>query len=114
MILTRDLGILKQRRVRHGYFVRATDPDRQIEELLRIFNLLHCCRPLSRCIKCNGKLQRVIKEAVSDRLSPGTRRSYQHFYQCHDCLQLYWRGAHFSGLMEKLARCGMETTSPPH
>ncbi|WP_107851745.1 Mut7-C RNAse domain-containing protein [Oceanimonas marisflavi] len=104
IILTRDLGILKQARVQYGYFVRATAPNRQIGEVLQAFELKERCRPLSRCIKCNGEVERVAKSRVESRLPDGTRRSYELFYQCRACGQIYWRGAHYARLMEKLAR----------
>ncbi len=103
IILTRDLGILKQGRVQHGYYVRSTNPGRQIEEVLEVFNLMDRCDPLSRCIRCNGEVIRVTKAAVEQQLPPGTRRSYDRFYQCRECRQVYWRGAHYVGLMGKLA-----------
>ncbi|MEH6471793.1 MAG: Mut7-C RNAse domain-containing protein [Halopseudomonas sp.] len=109
-ILTRDLGILKQGRVRHGYFVRSTDPNQQVEELLHIFDLPRHYRPLSRCIRCNGGLRSVTKDAIKHLLPAGTRRSYNKFYQCQLCRQVYWSGAHYSGLMEKLSRCGLHQT----
>ncbi|MDP5291115.1 Mut7-C RNAse domain-containing protein [Oceanimonas sp. CHS3-5] len=104
IILTRDLGILKQVRVQYGYFIRATDPDCQIEEVLQAFELMARCRPLSRCINCNGEVEQVAKSQVASRLPDGTRRSYQLFYQCRTCGQVYWRGAHYARLMQKLAR----------
>ncbi len=108
IILTRDLGILKQLRVQHGYFVRATDADCQIKELLQAFALAEQCRPLSRCIRCNGELRQVSKSAIETLIAAGTQRSYQQFYQCHRCRQVYWRGAHYAGLIDKLARGGVE------
>ena len=101
IILTRDLGILKQGRVRWGYYVRSTDPARQISELAAQFELASRCRPLSRCINCNGELERVEKALIEDQLPEGTRRSYDTFYRCRRCQQIYWRGAHYLGLMGK-------------
>ena len=33
IILTRDLGILRQKRVTHGYWMRNTDPNKQLIEV---------------------------------------------------------------------------------
>lgn len=111
LILTRDLGILKQLRVKHGYFVRSSDPSRQIEELLELVDLAHQCRPLSRCINCNGLLAKVDKEKIARQLPAATRDNYQQFFQCRDCQQLYWRGSHYAGLMAKLAQHGIKADS---
>jgi uncharacterized protein with PIN domain len=39
IILTRDKGILKDGRVTHGYWLRATDPLSQVEEVVRALQL---------------------------------------------------------------------------
>ncbi|RDE18472.1 hypothetical protein DV711_17645 [Motiliproteus coralliicola] len=103
IVLTRDLGILKQARLPWGYFVRAIEPTRQITEITDYFTLADFWQPLTRCINCNGMLARVSKDDILEQLPPGTRRSYDNFYQCHDCRQLFWRGAHYIGLMAKLS-----------
>jgi hypothetical protein len=36
----------------------------------------------------------VPKEAIADRLEPGTRRSYDDFSRCDACGRIYWKGAH--------------------
>lgn len=101
IILTRDLGILKQGRVRHGYFVRHTAPDRQIAEIVETFDLAPRFRPLSRCINCNGELEEVDKSRVLAELPERTRRCYDTFFRCRQCSQVYWRGAHYRGLLKK-------------
>ncbi|HUF82235.1 MAG TPA: DUF5615 family PIN-like protein, partial [Burkholderiales bacterium] len=39
IILTRDKGILKDGRVTHGYWLRATEPLAQVEEVVRVLQL---------------------------------------------------------------------------
>ncbi len=105
ILLTRDRGLLKRRRVIHGYHVWATDPEAQIAEVLRRFDLAGRVKPFSRCLRCNGPLTPVAKETVLDRLEPLTRRYYDEFAICSTCDQVYWRGSHFQrmqGLVERL------------
>jgi hypothetical protein len=40
ILLTRDAGLLKRNAVTRGYYVRETSPRRQLEEVLRRFDLL--------------------------------------------------------------------------
>ncbi|MBN1967207.1 MAG: Mut7-C ubiquitin/RNAse domain-containing protein [Anaerolineae bacterium] len=103
IVLTRDRGVLKRSRVRHGYYVRATDPRQQIVELLRHYGLFEAVRPFRRCMRCNGLLEPVEKAAVYDELLPGTREYHDEFYRCQDCGQLYWPGAHFEQLQAFIA-----------
>jgi uncharacterized protein len=104
ILLTRDRGLLKRREVSHGYCVRATDPRRQIVEVLRRFDLFRSVSPFSRCLRCNGVLQPVDREEVLERLPPKTRKYYDEFDLCPSCDRLYWKGSHY----ERLARLVQE------
>ena len=100
IILTRDLGILKNKRVTHGYYVRSQDPAKQIEEVIRRFDLEGQINPLSRCINCNGRIVTVEKEAIKHLLKPKTRMHYHEFFRCSGCDKIYWEGSHFKKMME--------------
>jgi uncharacterized protein with PIN domain len=94
-LLTRDRILLQRKVITRGYFIRATQPLQQTVEVLRRFDLSGDIRPLGRCIRCNGLLEEIGKDAIEARLEPRTRRYYQHFRICPDCGQIYWRGSHF-------------------
>ena len=49
IILTRDIGLLKNGLVTHGYWVRSQQPLEQAREILRRFGLRAAVRPFSRC-----------------------------------------------------------------
>lgn len=93
-LLTRDVGVLKHRVVTRGYFVRETQPARQLVEVLRRFDLVTGAVPFSRCVRCNGVLQAVPKHRVEHLLEPRTREHYREFSQCPGCGHVYWRGSH--------------------
>jgi uncharacterized protein len=94
ILLTRDVGLLKRGIVRHGYFVRETNPEKQIREVVAYYHLLPHLDSFRRCAKCNGTLIDVEKDAISDRLPPMADEYFDHFRMCEDCQQLYWRGSH--------------------
>lgn len=98
IILTRDRGLLKLRRVTHGYFIRSQQADQQVIEVLHRFDLFSRADPLSRCIACNGRIRMVEKMTVQDSLPPRTRRYYDEFFQCETCGKVYWKGSHVSRL----------------
>ena len=95
ILLTRDRGLLKRSEVTHGYCVRGTNPRRQLVEVLRRFDLFQAATPFTRCIRCNGSLRPVAKEAVSHRLQPKTRQYYNEFRICQACDRIYWKGSHY-------------------
>lgn len=99
IVLTRDIALLKNKSVRRGYFVRATDPKKQIREIVRHFALGEKMRPFRLCLVCNGKIRRVAKSKVESRLPPLTKKYCEKFYQCLNCDKIYWQGAHYKQLL---------------
>ncbi|MBN1794187.1 MAG: hypothetical protein JW844_04405 [Candidatus Omnitrophica bacterium] len=94
IILTRDKGILKQRRVRYGYYVRGDSLTERMRGIVRRYDLTGKIKPFARCVGCNGRLRRVRKERVLSELEPLTRRYYDEFYRCISCGKIYWEGSH--------------------
>ncbi len=96
IILTRDRGILKHARVRQGYLVGSSEPERQVCEVLERYRLHQQIRSLFRCPCCNDLLEPVPKQQILHRLLPKTARYYQNFQLCRGCDQLYWQGSHYA------------------
>ncbi len=104
IVLTRDRRLLHHKAVTHGYWVRSVDPERQVAEVVRRFQLERAVMPFHRCLKCNGLIRPVDKRAVVDRLEPKTRRYYDEFHQCSQCGKVYWQGPHYGRLEETVRR----------
>jgi uncharacterized protein len=98
ILLTRDRGLLKRRRVTHGLFVRPDPPVEQVAELVRRLDLGDRLAPFTRCLRCGGELAAVAKAEVEERLEPLTRRHVHEFHRCGACGHVYWRGSHHDRL----------------
>lgn len=112
IVLTRDRRLLHHRAVTHGYWVRAVEPERQVAEVVRRFQLEWRVAPFRRCLACNGAIEPVNKEAVLHRLEPATRRYYEEFSQCTGCGQVYWKGPHYARLAAMVNRLAGGNTAP--
>jgi hypothetical protein len=99
ILLTRDLALLKRRRVAHGYFVRETLPHPQLVEVLRRFGPLDV-HPFSRCLRCNDVLRDVPKSAIDAALLPRIRQHFDQFKACAGCGRVYWKGSHWERLVQ--------------
>jgi uncharacterized protein with PIN domain len=99
ILLTRDVGLLKRAEVRFGHYMRATDPERQLTEVMRRYALAEALSPFSRCARCNGSLRAVPKTEVADALPPLVRARYEEFRRCESCGQLYWPGSHYQRVL---------------
>jgi len=111
VLLTRDVGLLKRREVRRGYFVRATDPRAQASEVVRRFRLLDAAAPFTRCVRCNTPLERADKAAVASKLPVRTADAHDHFMRCPTCGRVYWKGSHYDRMRALIERIRSEASS---
>jgi len=102
IVLTRDKGLLKQRLVTHGYFVRNIESEKQLREVVRALQLESALRPFTRCRECNAELREVPKAEVLARLPEKVRAAYERFSLCPGCGRVYWEGTHYQRLRRLL------------
>ncbi len=102
ILLSRDRGLLMRKQVVQGCLVRSSNPQVQLLQVLRRYDLRSCATPFTRCVNCNGMLQYVSKDDVLDQLEPLTRRYFDEFHRCEACGQVYWRGSHQQKLINWL------------
>jgi uncharacterized protein with PIN domain len=108
-ILTRDKGMLRRRDVDRGYFVRATESEAQLAEVVRALQLEALVAPFTRCRECNVMLEEAAKDTVIERLPPKVRGFYERFKRCPGCDRVYWEGTHFSRMQGILGRLRAQT-----
>ena len=101
-ILTRDKGLLKNKQVTHGYWIRSQHLNEQLKEVFRRFDLRNQIRPFTRCMECNGILADVSKEEILDYLLPDTRQYYQEYRKCPECKRIYWEGSHYERMKKNI------------
>ncbi len=102
IILTKDRGILKRKLVEDGYLVRSVDSFEQLEEVLRVYALRGKEKLFSRCSVCNGDVVAVDKNYVFEQLDQKTRTYFDEFYSCKRCSKIYWKGSHYTKLLNKI------------
>jgi hypothetical protein len=100
ILLTRDRNLLKRSIITHAYFIRDHDPRKQLDEVIRRFDLKNRIIPFGRCTRCNGIVEEVDKTAIEDQLEPKTRKYFDTFWQCSSCGQIYWEGSHVKHMLE--------------
>ena len=103
ILLSRDLGLLKRKKVLHGHLVREANPARQLGEILHFYGLAGHIVPFGRCLRCNTLLTPVAKADVIELLEPLTKKYYHSFQLCQGCTRIYWAGSHHERMSELLA-----------
>ncbi len=94
-LLTRDVDFFK-RATSYGLKVKLIQKnsfEEQFFEVAGFFGLNLSISPEnSRCPECNGLIQSVDKEEIKNKVSANTLDSYNAFWICTNCGQVYWRG----------------------
>jgi len=97
-LLTRDLELYRQAVTRgvDAFLVEGASEAERLARLAERFNLrLEIDVTVSRCPKCNGRISPVSKGEVVGRVPETTASSYDEFWECQGCGQIYWRGSHW-------------------
>ncbi len=104
VLLSRDRRLLMRNVIDRGYLVRSQNPDEQLAEVIKRFDLSRQLQPFTRCARCNGILERVEKAAVLHLLEPKTKLYFDDFFQCQACHQVYWQGSHLAAINELIKK----------
>ena len=113
ILLTRDVRLLMRNLVKDGYWVRSKIPRQQLVETVKCYDLAEHISPFRRCLRCNGLLQPVSKDAVLHRLEPLTKLYYEEFRICPDCDRVYWKGSHYERMQKFLDQVICESGDQP-
>lgn len=104
IVLTRDIGLLKHKKIKWGYWLRSQHADEQLAEVAARYHLSKNINPLARCIICNGEIVPVNKKDIIEHLPPKTVELFKEFYQCTGCKKVYWKGSHYEHMLETIQR----------
>jgi hypothetical protein len=107
IVLSRDVGLLKNGLVERGAYLHHTDPMRQVREVLDRFDLERLVRPYTRCARCNAAVVRLEPAAAKARVPPRVAAAFDDFSHCPACDQVFWPGTHCERLRERFAAIGV-------
>lgn len=105
ILLTRDVELYKQATAKgvEVFLIENPSQTANLASLARRFNFeLEVNVELSRCPKCNGTIRTVSKAIINRRIPTTTSSNYSEFWQCQQCEQVYWRGAHWNRIEKTL------------
>lgn len=98
IILTRDVNLLKNKVITHGYWVRNTNYIKQLEEVIKRLDLKNLITPFTRCLDCNGILRGIDKNSIKDKVPKVVSHVFENYHECQDCHKIYWEGSHYEKL----------------
>lgn len=112
IILTRDVDLLKRKAVTRAHWLRARDPERQVEEVAAALQLQRQIQPFTRCLACNGRLASIERASARERVPPRVYRRFRTFIRCRRCGRIYWRGTHYQRLQRLVAKVRWTALKP--
>jgi hypothetical protein len=105
VLLTRDLQLF-QRAIARGaeaFLIESTNEAESLARLAKRFKFkLEIDLKTSRCPKCNTQIRSVRKDSIIDRIPETTSTYYNEFWECPNCKQIYWQGAHWKRIEKTL------------
>jgi uncharacterized protein with PIN domain len=104
IILTRDRAIPRHGRVTHGYWLRTTDSQQQLDGVVHALDLSGAIRPYTRCMQCNGTLRDAAPAEIADDVPHRIVELHREFSKCDACGRVYWAGSHREKLDAIVAR----------
>jgi uncharacterized protein with PIN domain len=105
VLLTRDVELYKQAIAKgdEAFLIENPDQTANLASLAKRFQLrLDVNVEISRCPKCNGTIRTVSKTEIVEKIPATTSSNYDKFWQCRQCGQVYWRGAHWNRIEKTL------------
>jgi uncharacterized protein with PIN domain len=105
VLLTRDLELYKRALAKgiDTFYVKGqTEAEKLAGLAVRFGFSLTVDLTLSRCPKCNTKIQSTPKKKLADKVEKNTFVYYAEFWTCPKCGSVYWQGAHWKGIRATL------------
>jgi uncharacterized protein with PIN domain/sulfur carrier protein ThiS len=102
IILTRDIGLLKNKKAKYGQYIFSSDFNKQVREVLTNPDYKFKLNPLSLCLECGCKLKRTSRVEAQSRLPDHKFETGMKFYICPNCNKIYWQGSHFDRMQKRL------------
>lgn len=111
ILLTRDLELYQQATAKgiDALYLEETFGSEKLARLAQRFKIrLEIDMEKSRCPKCNTPVKPVPKTNVAEKVEKSTYNYYDEFWECPECKQIYWQGAHWKRIRETLANAKKE------
>ena len=108
-ILSRDTRLARRPEFPPLLFIKDDLPINQLKQVVRYFGLLiHPSRYLTRCLRCNKRLEKARPEDVKHTVPPYILTVHRNFSVCPVCKRVYWKGSHrkrMEEMMQEMLGC---------
>ncbi len=103
ILITRDIELCNRAKSKSipCILLENNSHEEQLAYVIAAYNLRRIPDPnFSRCVHCNGKLIKVDKEHVKNRVPEKVYNYHEVFWVCLKCNQVYYVGKHWKNILE--------------
>ncbi len=104
IIITKDEQLVNSTKKQNLPYVLITKNE-EVDQVYQIFKKFKMEKgkinsSTSRCPLCNGKLDQIDKEQISENIPNEIFNRIDDFWSCSDCKKVYWHGSHIDNLQK--------------
>ena len=94
IILTRDTGLIKNKKVGNCIQIKSDGALQQLKEVLSVISAGQQFDLSPRCPECNGTLASTDRGAITGDVPEHVFLNFNSFFRCVNCGKVYWEGSH--------------------
>jgi uncharacterized protein with PIN domain len=102
ILLSRDTGLLKRRRLGEHLLVESDHLERQIIQVLSLYKIDPLKNAFCRCVRCNAILKHTTPEEAGDRVPYFVRQTQDKLAYCPACDRYFWGATHREKMVRRL------------
>jgi uncharacterized protein len=102
ILLTRDTGLLRRRRMPPHLFILSDHISEQLRQVMGAFHLTPALSSGHRCPRCNTAVEPRTKAEVAGRVPEFIWSHQEVFWGCPNCGRVYWAGSHRQRMNETI------------
>jgi hypothetical protein len=107
VILTRDQRVRKRRDLPPALFITSDHFREQVQQVLAVYPIDRSEGLLTRCARCNERLESIAKPAVQARVPAYVFATQSEFVTCPRCHRVYWPATHAEHIRAELRAFGL-------
>lgn len=104
ILLTKDRTLFREAR-RSGvdaFLVGGSSGEERLASVAKEYGLV-LDPMMARCTVCSGMLEEASKDEIAGEVPQNSLEAYEEFWRCGDCGKVYWRGSHWTRIVEKVS-----------
>jgi len=104
ILLTKDRTLFREARRRgvDAFTPGGSSDEERLASVAKEYGLI-LDPVMARCTVCSGTMEEASKDEIAGEVPPNSLEAYEEFWRCGNCGKVYWRGSHWTRIVEKVS-----------